>query len=896
MTVFLRDPIILPSFNTGFANSGDEALFTSLWDEVTFAIFPDMGPAPKLYDFSGRRSLATAAPAAMDASWIRVDGTWRYEHTSTGDVTALGPIDNIVPLRNVTILIGYEKSDGTPRASGAFGNTSVTVTHRCGVHLPFSDGEVYFDFAGIINGTTRVNTNTHGAGNPVIGDDNWAFTTGHRGMEIWQNGIRIALAPLANPTRLAAANTLNFGTHATAASDLAYYKYFIVYGRQLTPEEIDVVNRYPKAMLMMASWKGARTFEIHTKSVPDPITFVSELNVIRKDVSHSLEIRAGILEFLAIDDFKPLADIIGFGEVIDYSESILKTSNRFVEDDLGISDSVEWSGFANVYPANILSIRDNVDFCFGAPWSAIEVFDTLGLTQRLGFGIPRTVTDTIVFTDVGFKNDAITQELNFLQAVTIGIGYVVSDTIVFAQTLDTDNEYTRSISDTNIIEDAAAYYVLNACTPKQYNRFEGSGSATGIPEEPLTFDASFTLETLTGTKELLQLRNPESDDRHRIGYTRINRETRGGELNVFADPTWPQVHTLLFTLVALSDGKYGCPEKINTLITFFQTNLGKEILLHDWEGLSWRGVITTPNEVATEDRDGWWTMTFEFEGVQLDGSQGDQQLSISDAVHLNADWVRTILDDVGITDSIGVAGILNESISHTMYLTDSLSGSTHDSVTLSDTFSGGGGTDLDGQSPVVGTSTWSAHTNYKADGTQTAINSGAYYPFAPVSGTSYDIIWGPRALAESDGLETTFFLGEGLNSDPDDTGIVAFGRTDPTTLKAGFVLRKIGVTQLNACRLGDTIDGIADTVDFTDGPLKALSDNIDLKLVLDTYGGAGNWTVEWFAKSTISSTWTQVRAPQGLLSEDITMLGWANNNITTTVDMDLISITERVSL
>ena len=69
------------------------------------------------------------------------------------------------------------------------------------------------------------------------------------------------------------------------------------------PEEIDVVNRYPKAMLMMASWKGARTFEIHTKSVPDPITFVSELNVIRKDVSHSLEIRAGILEFLAIDDF-----------------------------------------------------------------------------------------------------------------------------------------------------------------------------------------------------------------------------------------------------------------------------------------------------------------------------------------------------------------------------------------------------------------------------------------------------------------------------------------------------------------------------------------------------------------------------------------------------------------
>jgi hypothetical protein len=467
--------------------------------------------------------------------------------------------------------------------------------------------------------------------------------------------------------------------------------------------------------------------------------------------------------------------------------------------------------------------------------------------------------------------------------------------LAIVQAITGESEFGRSLSHTGVVADAVAYYFDTSCSRKSYNRYDGAGAGSAIPAMGLTFDATIALESLSGTKQQLTLRNPETDDRRRVGFQRINRETRGGELGVYKDPSWPNLQSLLFTMVALSDGKGGCPEKINNLLSFFQSTLGQEILIHDWEGITWRGVVTTPNETAVEDRDGWWTISFEFEGVDLDGSTGDQHLDMDQTVSAAWDRVRAVTDALTLTETVGVSGIVPGAGTHAMAVTQSWTG-TLETPILEDDFSGGAGTDLHGQSPDTGASTWTAHTNYKADGSQTAIPGGAYYPFVPVSGTIYHIEWEPRTLAENTGDETTFFLGEGLPADADNIGPGAYGGVDPTTLKAGFVLRNVGGTQLNGCRLGDHWSGAADTADFSDATLKAEADNIDLRLVLDTRLGAGFWKATWYAKATADPTWTEVRSETNMFDESITTVGWANDNATTTVNMNSISIIEKVTV
>jgi hypothetical protein len=102
------------------------------------------------------------------------------------------------------------------------------------------------------------------------------------------------------------------------------------------------------------------------------------------------------------------------------------------------------------------------------------------------------------------------------------------------------------------------------------------------------------------------------DNRDRNAYTRVNSETRGGELIVYSDPTWPKIRTLAVTVVGLTE------TQVNELQTFMNSTLGQEVGLTDWEGRLWKGYITNPNEAATQDGPQRWTVTFEFEGEMVD--------------------------------------------------------------------------------------------------------------------------------------------------------------------------------------------------------------------------------------------------------------------------------------
>jgi hypothetical protein len=65
---------------------------------------------------------------------------------------------------------------------------------------------------------------------------------------------------------------------------------------------------------------------------------------------------------------------------------------------------------------------------------------------------------------------------------------------------------------------------------------------------------------------------------------------------------------------------------------FFIDTLGEEVYLSDWLGEEWLGVVVKPDETFTEDRDGYWTFAFEFEGSRRDGKGTRQSLSLAQAV------------------------------------------------------------------------------------------------------------------------------------------------------------------------------------------------------------------------------------------------------------------------
>jgi hypothetical protein len=170
------------------------------------------------------------------------------------------------------------------------------------------------------------------------------------------------------------------------------------------------------------------------------------------------------------------------------------------------------------------------------------------------------------------------------------------------------------------IDFSVTYLVESSCIEFEYHPFVGSGAEdapTPPPitlSEPLEVSETFKLvyPAAGAVTDSVTLRAPQFGNRDRIGINRINRETRGGTLVVYADPIWPKTQTLVLSFAGLTRG-----EAVN-LLTFYETYLGDEIGLLDWEHRYWKGVITQPDAVIQDGRDSY-SASFEFEG-ELDPS------------------------------------------------------------------------------------------------------------------------------------------------------------------------------------------------------------------------------------------------------------------------------------
>lgn len=173
------------------------------------------------------------------------------------------------------------------------------------------------------------------------------------------------------------------------------------------------------------------------------------------------------------------------------------------------------------------------------------------------------------------------------------------------------------------VQQSVTFELISGNTLCQYSPFVGDSSDPDAPQPPpsqlavpqgLPEGVRFRL-FYPHTGEItdhVDLRAPNFGNRERLQFNRINRETRGGTLIVFADPIWPKLRTLVLSFSGLTH------EQADQLKIFMAAHLGHRIGMIDWEGYRWAGIITTPNDPIVEDSRNRFTASFEFLGEPIE--------------------------------------------------------------------------------------------------------------------------------------------------------------------------------------------------------------------------------------------------------------------------------------
>lgn len=278
----------------------------------------------------------------------------------------------------------------------------------------------------------------------------------------------------------------------------------------------------------------------------------------------------------------------------------------FIDVVTGLQDSASYSINASHAASNIISFATEATASHvRVDAIACDAENTLALTSTGRISLSASATSTLALTQSASAQVGIEARS---ELSTLGVQADVK--VVRGRSASTALEMLQAVS----------FILEKADTLCTYSPFVGTSSDPNAPTPPpATYTAAgvtpgFRLQypgTGTVTDQLI-LRAPNLGNVDRLAMTRINRETRGGTLIIYADPIWPKVETLLLSFSGLSytEGQ--------NLLTFMETYLGQEIRLIDWEDRLWKGVIVNPSDPVVPDGPGCkYTASFEFEGEKV---------------------------------------------------------------------------------------------------------------------------------------------------------------------------------------------------------------------------------------------------------------------------------------
>jgi hypothetical protein len=409
-------------------------------------------------------------------------------------------------------------------------------------------------------------------------------------------------------------------------------------------------------------------------SISHPLTFVdsaiaardiplgvsSTLNLVslggrvrEGEPANTLGISDLVLYFNLVDDRKPVGNVLNFVQTVETLSALA------ISHDLGITDSVVVQSPFKPNINHYLGLSHHVSTPHRA-W----ISHTLGLSDIGRVPLPtQHISHDLQLVDespIG-KAESV---LVFTQSAEYGFSLTATNLLELVDSMDLEGLWVRSVSHDLGIGHALTWYEDTKCGKKQYTPFQGENtiSDTTAPSDVLQDAQGSTSDRLSLYQPALGsrlseviLRAPELDNRDRNSYSRVQGETRGGKIRVFADPIWPKVRTLAVTVIGLTESQ------VDEMQTFMQDTLGEQIGLTDWEGRLWSGTITNPDEVATQDGRNKWTVTFQFEGEMLDVEQpgnddgNGMAMDLSDAVSLDSG--KWFVDDIAL-DQLAVGVIV----------------------------------------------------------------------------------------------------------------------------------------------------------------------------------------------------------------------------------------------
>ena len=223
---------------------------------------------------------------------------------------------------------------------------------------------------------------------------------------------------------------------------------------------------------------------------------------------------------------------------------------------------------------------------------------TLSFTQLVTFPQFYNLQQAVIFTD------SVSQEK----------GWNVSQTVTFSDDFNiAGSTWPRTVAQTLTFSHAfVAEKDVDLCG---YSPVIGNTTDPNAPAAPPKTFAAVTKESVvtmfypkvTPTTTIV-IRAPEYGDRHRLLFDRINRESRGGSLEIFSDPTWPKLEILEASFTGLKE------TEAQAILDFFKLTLGLEVGFTDWHGRTWHGIVTTPDTQLIRARRGIVDLSFEFEG------------------------------------------------------------------------------------------------------------------------------------------------------------------------------------------------------------------------------------------------------------------------------------------
>jgi len=269
-------------------------------------------------------------------------------------------------------------------------------------------------------------------------------------------------------------------------------------------------------------------------------------------------------------------------------------SHPFAGSDIGIDHSVTVQKILN------RSVGNTID---------IQLTTTPG-SYRVSAGNVLTGYESISYDPVSGYWNTVYRELTSNAEVTHIIGprpivESAGNELNLGQSVSVSVVYNRAAGNTINPKSTLGFLYIQDTTFCDYAPSVGTTTDPDAPTPPpvtpptLTYTSNnveLSYPVVTPT-EVLTLRGPELGNRDRLSPHRINRETRGGTLTVYADPIWPKVKQLEFQFLGLTESEG------QSLLDFIDTSLGKEVKLRDWEGQEWLGVITSTEEPIVRNRD-----------------------------------------------------------------------------------------------------------------------------------------------------------------------------------------------------------------------------------------------------------------------------------------------------